>query len=368
MSQYKVLACGSNGNYQLGISNDDDQDILQTVIFCHEDGSKTDYINSKPVKISSGGNHTFILLSTGELFSAGDNTYGQCAHSINTKSTHTCEFTNVSGNNRWTNISCGWEFSVLMNDLEEIYVCGIGLKGQLGLGTSNSRSELVKIPFKFPSKIADLKSSIDHTIIRLISGELYGWGNCRKGQLGDQEPVYVNNKSKARSIIWEPEPLLFGETDLQAYDLGRDCTIILNKDHQISTYGKGAESYDCCETVIDLKSMWSSYHYLVQDESHSLNVKSRGNNSHGQLFPNTPVDIDKYEIGSEHGLILTKQNTVYAWGWGEHGNCGTHTASINKNNLEENVTFSYLNRLYDGNGRVVLLGAGCATSWLGLQI
>lgn len=367
MPEYKVLACGSNGSYQLGISNDEDQDTLQAVIFRDENGSKTNYIDSKPIKISSGGNHTFILTNTGILYSAGDNTYGQCARPVNPESTHTLEFTIVGGNNKWKDVSCGWEFSILMDDSDEIYVCGIGMKGELGLGSNIKRSELVKTSFELPSRIVDLKSSINHTIIKLANGDLYGWGNCRKGQLGEQEAVVVNNKSKTRSIVWEPERLLFGEIDLQAYDLGRDCTVILNRTHQISIYGKGAETYDCDDNVIDLKSMWSSNHYLVEDQNHLQTIKSRGNNSHGQLFPKTRIDFAKYEIGSEHGLVLTKQNTVYAWGWGEHGNCGIHTASVNENSLEEKVTFDYLNCLYDGDDRVVLLGAGCATSWLGSQ-
>lgn len=367
MSKYKVLACGSNGNFQLGISNDEDQDTLQSVIFRHEDGSKTNYICSRPVKICSGGNHTFILTNTGMLYSAGDNTYGQCAHPININSTHILEFTPVGGNNKWKDVSCGWEFSILMNDSDDIYVCGVGLKGELGLGNKITRSELVKASFHLPSKVVNLKSSINHTIVKLDNGDLYGWGNCRKGQLGNQEMETVNKRLKPRSIIWEPELLLFEEIGLQEYDLGRDCTVILNKNHQIKIYGKGEESYDCDENVIDLKSMWSSNHYLVEDQNHSLTIKSRGNNSHGQLFPNSQVDVSKYEIGSEHGLVLTKQNTVYAWGWGEHGNCGIHTASINENDIEEKVTFGYLNCLYKGSDPVVLLGAGCATSWLCLQ-
>lgn len=367
MSQYKVLACGSNGSHQLGISNDDDQDILQPVLFCNIDGTKSNFIKSKPIKICSGGNHTFILLSTGELYSAGDNTYGQCGHPIDLGDTHIREFKIVSGNEKWTNVSCGWEFSILMNDQDEVYVCGLGLKGELGLGINTTRTELVKLPFRFPSKIVDLKSSINHTVASLANGHMYGWGNCRKGQLGEQESVMVNNRSKARPVVWEPEVLRFGAICIQAYDLGRDCTVILDNTQTVRIFGKGAETSNCGDGIVDLKSMWSSNHYLIQDETLCLSIKSTGNNSHGQLFPESHVDISKYEIGSEHGLILTKQNVVYAWGWGEHGNCGKHTDSTHRDKLELKVTFNYLNRLYEGDDRVILLGAGCATSWLCLQ-
>lgn len=364
MSEYKILCCGSNGSYQLGIGNEEDQNILQPVLFKHEDGSLKESIDAKPIKISSGGNHTFILLSSGQLYSAGDNTYGQCGQKSNSEYIH--EFTLVGGKG-WVDVCCGWEFSILMNDAQEIYVCGLGLKGELGLGQGVTKSDLTRAAFKFPNPVVDIKSSINHVIVRLANNELYGWGNCRKGQLGSQPLVQSSTKLKPRGVIWEPEPLDFKTKTIRAYDLGRDCTVIVDDSSTIEIFGKGAESFQPPDEIIDLKSMWSSNHYALRDRHDQLLIKSRGNNSHGQLYPGSSIQVQKYVVGSEHGLVLAADSKVYAWGWGEHGNCGKHSIPVNHDKIEDQVTFGYPNCLYDSNLPVILIEGGCATSWVGLQ-
>ncbi|GMG29086.1 unnamed protein product [Ambrosiozyma monospora] len=112
-----------------------------------------------------------------------------------------------------------------------------------------------------------------------------------------------------------------------------------------------------------------------------MKIKSIGNDSHGQLFPKdnkefymNSIHIKDAAIGSEHGLILSDTDKVYAWGWGEHGNCGIQTNDKKK----EDVTFDYLNLVFDSMGstsngqaglrsHVVGLFCGCATSWVILE-
>ena len=66
-------------------------------------------------------------------------------------------------------------------------------------------------------------------------------------------------------------------------------------------------------------------------------------------------------MGSEHALALLDEGTVVAFGWGEHGNCGTEV------DAQGNVKGRY-NRIempeIGHEHEVVGIGAGCATSWI----
>lgn len=352
---YSVLCCGSNGNYQLGVSDDDDHDMLVIARFRRDDGELVDYIDSKPINIVCGGNHTFILLESGTAYACGENTYGQCA--IGAAGDNVVHFHQVPG--KWKFVAAGWEFSVLVDNNGRIYSCGLGQKGELGQGPEASKSEsLEEVIADFGgANVVDIKASLNHCIVKLDNGELFGWGNSRKGQLGTI--TEVNQRGKLLPFLWTPHKLDFGLTSpVVDYGVGRDLTSILTS-NTINIYGKLQDTIHEKEPILSLKSMWSSIHYSHKTEG-TLRLKSYGNNSHGQIFPGD--SIKDYQIGSEHGLVLADDNSVYAWGWGEHGNCGIHTKTVSSK-VDDQVTFDYLNPLYC-NGPVVLLGCGCATSWI----
>lgn len=368
MLRYKVLCCGSNGNYQLGLLDDEDHDTFRNSKFKIEDDScLSDTVSSKPKKIVCGGNHSFILLEDNTLFACGENKYGQCG-GIESVS-HLKHFHRIPGN--WIDVAASWEHSTLVNANNELFSCGLGLKGELGLGSSITRTDqLVKINFKFPSPVKKVKSSLNHCIVMLENGDLYGWGNCRKGQLGIINELKPNGKPK--SVIWSPEKLQFKITKypILDFDVGRDLTFILDSSNAISIFGKINETLTLEIPIFQIKSMWSSIHYASCNNKGTLMLNSYGNNSHGQCFPTTSAlnfFVKDYEIGSEHGLLLTNTNQVYAWGWGEHGNCGIHTKAVSSK-IDDQVTFDYLNLVYSEEKEVVLLGGGCATSWFVVSI
>lgn len=332
---YQLLACGSNGNYQLGINSDEDQDSLKAAFF-NIDGKITSDVPGKPVKIAGGGNHTLVILDTGEVFSCGNNEFGQCglprAKSLSI-------FQKIPGDD-WLDISCGWEFSILVKQNGQVYACGRGLKGELGLGKERLESELTYSATVDGFK--KIESCMQHTIIQTTSS-LVGWGNSRKGQLGETED----------KIMWTPTTLRFGVGCID-FSLGREFTAIQTGKNSIEIFGKlSIKNIPESIGVARVEAMWSSVHVLLESNV----VRSFGNNSHDQLFPDdSSVAVEEYAIGSEHGLVKSG-NIVYAWGWSEHGNCGT-------SNVSDKVTFGYLNKLYAGSAKVVLIGAGCATSWV----
>ena len=39
-------------------------------------------------------------------------------------------------------------------------------------------------------------------------------------------------------------------------------------------------------------------------------------------------EIESFSCGSEHCLVMTRSGRCYAWGWNEHGNCGTNPDGV----------------------------------------
>ncbi|KAG7193678.1 uncharacterized protein KQ657_000365 [Scheffersomyces spartinae] len=354
---FLILACGSNGNFQLGNGSDEDLNYLQNVHFVDDVT-----IHGKPMKIAGGGNHTLILFEDGQVYSAGSNEYGQLGiDPVISKSSP--RFAPILG--KWKDVACGWEFLVLLDTEGIAWSCGLGTKGELGIGDGirqANKPTKVSIPDGLTFEI--VRCGVFLTIARTLNGQLYGWGVCRKGQLGIQPKL---SNGKPRASIWSPEKLETPLDYVTRFEMGRECTYIEGKDnlvYQLGTEITKVEMSPQIQHVDQIETMWSSIHFRS-----SNTIVSQGNNSHGQLLNDTPEDpLVCMATGSEHGLVLTQLNKVYAWGWGEHGNCGRHeNNNDDDSDNQDPVTYSKLNLIYDDIHKVIAIGGGCATSWVVIE-
>ncbi|ODV98351.1 hypothetical protein PACTADRAFT_48129, partial [Pachysolen tannophilus NRRL Y-2460] len=312
-------------------------------------------LKEKPVKITGGGNHTLLLTESGSLYIAGE---------INGKRFEKFELIDARYG-KIMDMTSGWDFGVMVNEYNELYVFGIGLNGELGLSEKVTSCDVLnpKFVIKFDHKIKKINSSLHNTVLILENGEVYGWGNNKKQQL------LQHDLTKSNKIIWEPTRLFVTFSNLRFANC-RDFIVYqfvnpeTNETNKFELRGKDnfniLNGLNSKEHIIDMKPMWSSVHLLiVETETQSKKIRSLGNNSNCQLFPTSSnLDIKDYAIGSEHGLTLTADNKVLAWGWGEHGNCGT---TQNENNV-------ILNQLYNGIETVKGIYSGCSTSWVIVQI
>ncbi|KAI5950214.1 ATS1 [Candida theae] len=366
---YQVLACGSNGSYQLAQNNDEDQRKLNPCLFRHEgeEPTFTNTIEYRPIKVACGGNHTLILLENGVVYSCGDNEFGQTGRPDGILAVPV--FTRITPvQNKIIDISCGWDYSFLLTEQNELYACGQGLKGELGLGNDVSVASSPKLVIRFDAKVCKIRTVVNHTIVQTDEGKLYGWGNCRKGQLGT-----VNKELVKRGAVWQPIELDFGIPHVDTFELGREFTIISTSD-TFHIFGKSTIDIYKLRDQVDsgewMDTMWSSVHFKTHNT-----IKSFGTNTHGQLYNYDSIGEDfEFVVGSEHGL-LKRGSIVYAWGWGEHGNCGEMNRckseirddSCEMESKDDDITFDYLNVLYDGPDKVVMIAGGCATSWIVIE-
>ncbi|KAL8812872.1 MAG: hypothetical protein Q9200_000694 [Gallowayella weberi] len=351
----KLYGFGSNGSGQLGIGDTEDTSLPQLCRLANDQDWPS------PIRtIKSGGNHTLVLLESGQLYVSGSIRDGRTGLDVKTDSIS--QFTNVSNSafsgSKVKLCSALWEASIIVTEDDEIFTLGVGLKGELGVGDRGDESPH-KLERFCPSEeqIVDLSSGMAHTIVVLSNGEVYGWGNGRKGQLG--QPA---------GIVWKPRKIQNLSLKAVRTVCGSNFSYLVGDPEHGDHVILGSDKWNVLSHAPasvpgwkDIAASWGSVYIL----SKTGEYQSWGRNDHGQLGLNRrSVGLARISAGSEHALALIDHGCVATWGWGEHGNCGPGLDSQGdvKGWWNEIQAFRF------GKGcRIVGTAAGCATSFVWVE-
>jgi alpha-tubulin suppressor-like RCC1 family protein len=143
-----------------------------------------------PVRIAAGEYHSLVLTSTGQLYTFGDNHSGQLGNGTSDNAAHpTPEAVTLPGaTGRIVQIAAGWEFSLALTSSGQLYTFGNDEYGQLGNGTSDDAPhptpEAITLPGATGS-IKEIAAGKDHSLVVTSSGQLYAFGSDQYGQLGN---------------------------------------------------------------------------------------------------------------------------------------------------------------------------------------
>ena len=390
-----LFAFGSNGSGQLGLGHIEDISIPERCHFDSDEANTGSIAREHVVRIAAGGNHTLVLFSNGAVYAAGCNVDRRCGINgidsvLGFKRVYRvmdCE----RELHRFKNISATWESSFLVTgyssrstddnyngnvdgggDGDMIFALGSGEKGELGLRTGQTQATTpTRIPdFPPPStRVISIASGMGHTAVVLSTGEVYGWGGARKGQLG--EPA------KASKIIWSPvkiEGVPFRATDVAC---GREFTVVSGRKEQgqYMVLGSCDDKWKILSGrpvslpgYTSISAGWHGIYVYVHrkeddENGSSPSVTAWGRNDRGQLPPADLPSPKALAVGSEHALALLDERTLVAFGWGEHGNCGPETDA--QGNVRGRFNRIQIPSEVGGDNAVIVgVGAGCATSWI----
>eukprot|EP01132_Coremiostelium_polycephalum_P002758 gene2758-3432_t len=201
-------------------------------------------------------------------------------------------------------VSCGFNHTLLLTSDHKVFSMGFGQVGQLGI--ENIEDSAVPLPVESLSTRNVVRITAGNCVSGAITddGELYCWGSCAYGQLG-------NGKMNQKSYQTTPQTILM--------------PLISTTDQEISYQ--------------NIK--WSK---VVFGAQHSLAITttglvfSWGNNNNGQLglgHTNSklvPVRISVLDqvgspivdlaAGGYHSAIITEQGIAYMWGSNQFGQLG----------------------------------------------
>nr|XP_039274039.1 probable E3 ubiquitin-protein ligase HERC3 [Styela clava] len=184
-----AYAWGCNDHGQLGLTDADDfVSLPMSVPFTNK---------KKVVQVACGNTHTLILLKNGDLFSMGDNEYGQLGLKNKCPVNEPERITTLE-NVPILRIAAGGWHSFCLSLSGILYSWGRNNFGQLGVGDFMDHSSplIIKMSSKLP--IAYVSAGDYHSALLTRDGQMFSFGLGAFGQLGHGVPC--NNESKPKQV------------------------------------------------------------------------------------------------------------------------------------------------------------------------
>ena len=173
----------------------------------YQNPKKVEYFiknNIKIKKVSCGGYHTIVISENDEeVYSFGKGIFGQCGYgqsedTSNPKKVIFNKKQNIQYENneniKIIDIKCGGEHSLFLSSNNNVYACGHGYLGQLGLGDDRN----IKMPLIVHSltnkKVIEIAAGWSHSLVLTDEGNIYSTGCNKYGELGLGKKYNKKNK------------------------------------------------------------------------------------------------------------------------------------------------------------------------------
>jgi alpha-tubulin suppressor-like RCC1 family protein len=138
---------------------------------------------SRVVAVSCGYDHTVVLLKDGTVWGIGSGGYGQLGHDSTDNQTEFLQMIMPVGY-RAVAIACGYYFTIVLMEGGTVWGTGDGSWGKLGNGGSGNKRVLTRMTIPDDYRATAISCGINHTIVLMDGGTVWGTGHNDRGQLG----------------------------------------------------------------------------------------------------------------------------------------------------------------------------------------
>jgi alpha-tubulin suppressor-like RCC1 family protein len=177
--------------------------------------------------ISAGLASAFALTSTGKLLSWGWNASGQLGTGT-TKSRSVPGWVKLPARTKITSIASGSTSNFAVTSTGRLLAWGDNQDGQLGDGTLKQRDTPVRVKLPAGIRVIATAAGSLHTLALTTRGLVLAWGDNLNGQLGN------NSTTDRHKAVWVKLPAGVKVTALVA---GKYFSMALTADHRILTWG-----------------------------------------------------------------------------------------------------------------------------------
>ncbi len=310
---------------------------------------------------SGGLGHLLALGSDGNLYSGGYNYSGQIGDGTNTNFYNNALKKAImpADGTKFTRISAGFIHSLAIGSDGNLYSWGDNSFGELGNGTTNDKPQAtpskVNLPTWFP-KFTQISGGTDYSLALDADGNLYGWGWNSDGELGIGSSDVMKQLTPSKGLM-PADGTKFTQIsagDKHSLALGADGNVYSWGDNSKSQLGRSISgANDSTPRKVNLPAGVRGFTQVIAGGNHSLalgsdgNLYSWGDNSKGQLGRSisgtqdgTPgkvampagVTITQASapgmFNGDFSLALGSDGNLYSWGYNSSRQLGrTPTSS-----------------------------------------
>ncbi|XP_067664696.1 uncharacterized protein [Haliotis asinina] len=287
-------------------------------------------------------------------------------------------------------IGCGASHTVIVTDLEEIFVWGNGNSGQLGCSDVGTKWEPTQIhlPTDDQVEIAGVACGGRHTIIWLKNGHTYSFGNNFYAQLGYdfKEPSYKENQlePKLMKFLMYRHVSQVSSGDKHTLFLFSNGTLAAVGSNIHGQIGIGSREEAVVPRDVDIDKAVT---YIASGANHNLAItgdgsvymwgysRACGHWRHDVLKPERVLEghhVIQVAGGATHSMALTASGNIYSWGGGIDGQLGhgrklfvTQPCKVNDSQLTGQVVHIACGEAFSacvtGDGRLYMWGKNSHT-------
>lgn len=290
------------------------------------------FSSSKIVQIAAGTNHTLARKEDGTVWAWGYNISGQLGDGTTTSRTAPVQ---VLGLSNVVSIAAGGSSSLAVKGDGTLWSWGSNNYGQLGNGATTNKSTPVQVSGL--TNVVSITAGVSHSVAVRQDKTVWSWGFNGMGQLGDgtktnrATPVQVSGLSDVISISSKYMHNLAVKGNGTAWAWG---------DNSFGILGDGTSTLQSIPVQV---SGLSNVVAVAAGRTQSLALRgdgrvwSWGSNNYGQVGNGssfdtyTPVQVSlltnviSIATGENHSFALKSDGTVSTWGRNNYGQLGDGT-------------------------------------------
>ncbi len=281
--------------------------------------------------LAAGGYFSAAVKPNGEVWSWGDNTYGQLGRPTTGTSDSTPAW--VSPTNDVVSLSLGEYHALALLQNGSVRAVGRDDFGQLGDGSTDSSSTNSSINLVTPSlpsdaKVVQVAAGRYHSLALLSDGTVYAWGRNNAGQLGDSTNIDRDTPVSV-SALNDNDVIALAGGHFHSLALRSNGTVWAWGDNFNGQLGNGTNIFSYTPVqVLDITDAKA----IAAGDLHSLallndgTVRSWGYNALGQLGNNTTTNanapvvvsglssVREIAAGLDHNFAVLTDGSARAWG------------------------------------------------------
>jgi alpha-tubulin suppressor-like RCC1 family protein len=313
VEDHVAKAVGNNRYGQLGVGGSSETRKLTDV-----------RLDGEVKMVAAGAFHSLFMMTNGLVFASGRNNHGQLANVEYDTRLHFPEQVTFADNESFvTAVAAGYAHSLFLTSDGIVYAAGYNSVGQLGDGTTVSRSEAVPVQ-GLNGKVAAIAAGYDFSYFLMESGEVFATGQNLGGQLGD-----ASRQSKSLPVKVEID-------DVTAIAAGHSHGLFLRRGkvhgtgaNYLGQLGEGTyvlQSFpqNTALTVNSVGQIFAGGDSSCAIEENNGIALVFGSNIDGQIGRGdeyrvrTPYSVKAEvlvsSVGESHALLLQDQGTLWASG------------------------------------------------------